>query len=66
MNNKVRGYRAMLGKTQSEMAELLSISKQSYHNKERGKVAFKDSEKVIFKNLLINLFPDITIEDIFF
>ncbi|WP_277294712.1 helix-turn-helix transcriptional regulator [Streptococcus hyointestinalis] len=63
---KVRGYRNMLGKNQEEMGKELGISKQSYCNKEKGKVPFKDSEKMIFKTLLLPLFPDIKLEDIFF
>ncbi|HEL2056169.1 TPA: helix-turn-helix domain-containing protein [Streptococcus suis] len=64
--DKVRGYRNMLGKSQKEMAKALGISVQSYHNKEKGNVPFKDSEKIIFKSLLLSLFPKITLEDIFF
>lgn len=64
--NKIRGYRAMLGKTQKEMAKALNISPQSYYNKENRNVSFKDGEKLLFKKLVADLFPDITIEDIFF
>ena len=64
--NKIVGYRKMLGKTQLEMSELLSISRQSYYLKENGKISFKDEEKLIIKNLLIPIFPMITIDDIFF
>lgn len=64
--NKVRGYRNMLGMTQKQMGKALGISKQSYMNKEKGYVTFKDSEKLVFKNLLLSLFPDIKLEDIFF
>lgn len=56
----------MLGKNQEEMGKELGISKQSYCNKEKEKVPFKDSEKMIFKTLLLPLFPDIKLEDIFF
>lgn len=65
-SDKIRGYRHMLGKTQAQMAEMLNISPQSYHNKECGKVRFTDDEKMIFKKMLLPFFPDITIEDIFF
>ncbi|MGV3010706.1 helix-turn-helix transcriptional regulator [Streptococcus pluranimalium] len=65
-SDKVRGYRNMLGKNQEQMGKALGISKQSYCNKEKGYVPFKDDEKIIFKNLLLPLFPDITLEDIFF
>lgn len=64
--NKVKGYRSMLGKTQEEMAIGLGISLQSYHNKENGHVSFKDSEKTTIKKMLLPIFPEITIEDIFF
>ena len=63
---KVKGYRNMLGLTQKEMAKKLNISSQSYHNKEKGYVAFKDSEKLIIKKMLLPMFPNITLEDIFF
>ncbi len=65
-SNKIKGYRVMLGKTQEEMALELGISTQSYHNKENGYVSFKDSEKMAIKSLLLPLFPNITLEDIFF
>ncbi|VMK83594.1 transcriptional regulator [Streptococcus pneumoniae] len=64
--NKMRGYRNMLGLTQEKLGKKLGISKQSYYNKESGKTQFSDKEKLKIKNLLIPLFPDITIEDIFF
>lgn len=56
----------MLGLTQEQMGKKLGMSKQSYHNKEIGKYSFSDSEKVDFKNLLLPIFPNISIEDIFF
>lgn len=59
-------YRNFLGFTQQEMANFLEISKQSYWNKENGRTAFSDKEKVKVKNLLIDYFPEITIDDIFF
>ncbi|EIE3588085.1 helix-turn-helix domain-containing protein [Staphylococcus pseudintermedius] len=64
--NKIAGYRKMLGMSQSEMASKMNISVQSYSKKENGKVAFKDSEKVLFKNLLLPYFNNITIDEIFF
>lgn len=64
-SDKIRGYRNMLGKNQEQMERALGISKKSYCNKEKGYVPFKDDEKIIFKNLLLPLFPDITLEDIF-
>ena len=64
--NKIKGYRYMLGLTQKEMGSRLGISKETYIKREKGETNFRDSEKVIFKNLLLPLFPDITIEKIFF
>ncbi|QBX10238.1 transcriptional regulator [Streptococcus satellite phage Javan421] len=56
----------MLGLTQERLGKELGISKQSYHNKESGKTQFSDSEKIKIKNLLLPMFPNITLEDIFF
>lgn len=64
--NKVAGYRAMLGFSQREMAELFGISKQAYSAKERGLTNFNKSEMIIFKNLLIEYIPEISIDEIFF
>ena len=64
--NKVRGYRNMLGLSQKEMASKLSISANAYRNKESGKVDFKDSEKIIIKEMILPLFPEVTFEEIFF
>lgn len=64
--NIIVGYRQMLGYNQKEFAELLGISKNSYYLKENGKVSFNDKEKMIFKNKVSNIFPEITIDDIFF
>lgn len=66
MKNRVAGYRKMLGKTQSDMAEVFGISKQAYSAKERGITSFKDNEKIMFKELLKPLFPNITIDEIFY
>lgn len=65
-HNKIAGYRKMLGKNQVEMAKEFKISRQSYYLKENGKVPFTDKEKIIFKKLLLPIFPSITIDDIFF
>lgn len=65
-NTKVRGYRVMLGKTQKEMAEIFSISKQAYSAKERGETRFSNEEMVTIKEMLLPLFPGITIDEIFF
>lgn len=64
--NKVRGYRNMLGLSQKDMADKLSISINAYRNKENGKVEFRDNEKIIIKEMILPLFPQITLEEIFF
>ncbi|WP_145383698.1 hypothetical protein [Staphylococcus epidermidis] len=67
MNNKVGNYRRYIDLTQNQMANNLKISVTAYRNKEKGITPFKDSEKIIIKNKLIeNGLEDITIDDIFF
>lgn len=56
----------MLGHTQESMAKEFGISKQAYWMKERGDTQFNDREKVLFKEMLKSIFPDITIDEIFF
>lgn len=63
---KVRGYRVMLGKTQNEMAEIFKISKQAYSAKERGETRFSEKEMLTIKEMLLPMFPGITIDEIFF
>lgn len=64
--NKIAGYRKMLGMTQQDMAKKMNISRQTYSLKENGKISFSDNEKVILKELLMQIFPKITIDEIFF
>ncbi|HHW9660563.1 TPA: helix-turn-helix transcriptional regulator [Staphylococcus aureus] len=65
--NKIAGYRKMLGKSQKSMAQVFNISKQSYRMKENGYVNFNKEEMLKFKELLQKeLFPSITIDEIFF
>lgn len=66
MTAKVKGYRIMVGLTQQELASKLGISVQSYRNKEKGRVAFKDSEKIFIRNLFGKVVEGITLEDLFF
>lgn len=63
---KVKGYRVMLGKTQQEMADIFGISKQAYYAKEKGRSRFSEKEMIAIKEMLQTLFPDITIDEIFF
>lgn len=62
----VEKYRKFSGFTQQDMADKLQISKQSYWNKENGRTAFSDEEKVKIKNMFTSDFPDITYEELFF
>ena len=64
--NKAKAYRVMIGKTQQEMAELFGISKQANSAKERGICRFSDDEMLLFKSLVKEEVPDITIDSIFF
>lgn len=64
--SKLKGYRVMLGLTQQAMADKLDISLQSYNNKETGKTAFNDKEKRAIKNLVTEVKPDITIDELFY
>ncbi len=64
--NKIVGYRKMLGMTQEDMAKKFNISKQAYWMKEKGKSQFSDKEKLLFKRMLLPLFPLITVDEIFF
>ena len=63
---KLKGYRVMLGKTQQDMADMFGITKQAYSAKERGISRFSDEEMITIKNMLLQLFPDITIDRIFY
>lgn len=65
-HNKVKGYRAMLGLTQKQIAELLGITPQSYSSKEIGIRSFKDSEKIKLKELFGEIDANLTIDSIFF
>lgn len=63
---KLRGYRVMIGKTQRQMAQVLGISVQSYNNKETGKTAFNDRERIAIKKMVAEIKPDITIDELFY
>ena len=63
---KLKGYRVMLGKSQDEMAKMFGITKQAYSAKERGISRFTDNEMITIKEMLKPIFPEITIDEIFF
>ncbi|HEP1541289.1 TPA: helix-turn-helix domain-containing protein [Streptococcus pyogenes] len=64
--SRLKGYRVMLGLTQKQMAEQLRISLQSYNNKETGKNAFNDRERLAIKTMVAKVKPDITIDELFY
>ena len=64
--SKLKGYRVMLGLTQRQMAKKLNISLQSYNNKETGKNAFNDKERLAIKSMVAEIKPDITIDELFY
>ncbi|HFH6693050.1 TPA: helix-turn-helix transcriptional regulator [Streptococcus agalactiae] len=64
--DKLRGYRVMLGLTQKDMSDKLNISLQSYNNKETGKNAFNDKERLAIKSMVSEIKPDITIDELFY
>ena len=65
--NKIVGYRKMLGKSQKAMAKEFDISVQAYRMKEIGQVNFNQKERLHFRNMLRQeLFPKITVDEIFF
>ncbi|HEO2821155.1 TPA: helix-turn-helix domain-containing protein [Streptococcus agalactiae] len=64
--DKLRGYRVMLGLTQKDMSDKLNISLQSYNNKETGKSAFNDKERLAIKSMVAEIKPDITIDELFY
>lgn len=63
---KLKGYRNMLDLTQKDMAKKLGISPQSYSNKETGKNAFNDRERLAIKSIVAEVKPDITIDELFY
>ncbi|HEM2541002.1 TPA: transcriptional regulator [Streptococcus suis] len=64
--SKLKGYRVMLGLTQKNMADKLEISLQSYNNKETGKTPFTDRERLIIREQVREIKPDITIDELFY
>ncbi|MBT2731661.1 transcriptional regulator [Carnobacterium sp. ISL-102] len=66
MKDIISGYRRIAGMKQSDMAKLFNISRQSYWNKENGRTPFTDEEKIIFKNEVAKVIPEISLEKIFF
>lgn len=64
--NLVRGYRSVLGISQSDMAKKLGMSTNTYADKENGKRFFTDIEMLKFKDLLRSRGIKVEVQDIFF
>lgn len=64
--NKLKRLRILAGYTQQQIADMFGITNPSYSRKELGHVAFKDTEKVMFMELIAETSPDETIESVFF
>ena len=64
--NKIKGFRNYLGLNQTQVADVLGITLTAYRNKEQGKTGWKDSERLIIKEMLAPYFEGVTIDDIFF
>jgi DNA-binding XRE family transcriptional regulator len=63
--NKIKGYRAMCGLTQEEMAETLNISVTSYRLKESGVRPFTQDEMIAFLNAVRKVDSTATLDIIF-
>ena len=64
--NKLAGIRATLGMNQTELANKIGMTKQTYCRKENGQAQFKDEEKIAIKEIFSEYYKGITIDDIFF
>ena len=62
--NKVKGYRAMFGYTQSEMAKCIGMSRRTYSNREKDGNFTLNQAKIITE-IFKQKNPNITYEDIF-
>ncbi|MDN5373105.1 MAG: hypothetical protein PWR19_2151 [Carnobacterium sp.] len=62
----VKGYRILTGNSQQDLAKIFGISKQAVSQKERGVTRFSEKEMVIIRDLVREVIPNATIDDIFF
>lgn len=62
----VKGYRILTGHTQQDLADIFGITKQAVSQKERGITRFSEKEMIIFRDLVRQVIPNATIDDIFF
>lgn len=62
----VKGYRILTGYTQQDLADLFGITKQAVSQKERGVTRFSEKEMIVIRDLVREVIPNATIDDIFF
>ena len=63
---ELSNYRKAIGYTQTDMAKVFGISLQAYYRKEKGHTPYTDKEKILFTDLVKPVFPNATIESLFF
>lgn len=63
---EISNWRKALGYTQADMAKIFDVTVYTYFRKEKGYSPFTDEEKIVFRNLVNNVFPDITVGELFF
>ena len=62
----IKGYRILTGYTQQDLANMFGVTKQSISQKERGISRFSDKEMIVIRNLVKEVIPNVTIDDIFY
>ncbi|MGY0400711.1 helix-turn-helix transcriptional regulator [Carnobacterium jeotgali] len=62
----IKGYRILTGYTQQDLANMFGVTKQAISQKERGVSRFSDKEMIVVRNLVREVIPNATIDDIFF
>ncbi len=66
MNENLAKYRRSLKISQTQMANIADMCLTSYRYKEDGKKPFNQDEMIKIYNFLIDKYPNITIEELFF
>ena len=62
--NKIKGYRAMLGMSQKEMAEVLGLSLRGYSTKENGQSKFDANELVKIQQTFKEKNLEVSLDDL--
>ena len=63
---EIANWRKAIGFTQKNMAEVFGVTTHTYFRKEKGQSPFTDEEKIIFRNLVNEFFPGVSIGELFF